>query len=63
MLVPKTYPLLAKAIDEGVKYGYRRAHKHTETPSEFEIRSAVEDAVMYHIAEAFDFIDQKNHEL
>ena len=63
MLVPKTYPLLKKAIEEGTKYGYRRAHKHTETPSEFEIRSAVQDAVMYHIAEAFDFIDQKGHEL
>jgi hypothetical protein len=63
MLVPKTYPLLAKAIEEGVKYGYRRAHKHTETPSEFEVCSAVEDAVMYHIAEVFDFVDQKNNNI
>ena len=63
MLVPKTYPLLAKAIEEGVKYGYRRAHKHTETPSEFETCSAVEDAVMYQIAEVFDFVDQKNNNL
>lgn len=63
MLVPKTYPLLKNAIHEGAKYGYRKAHKHTETPSEYEIRSAVEDAVMYHIAEVFDFVDHKNNEL
>lgn len=59
MLVPKTYPLLENAIEEGVTYGYRKAHKHTDIPSEFEICSAIADAVMFQIAESFDFVDHK----
>lgn len=58
MLIPKTYPLLEKAIEDGVTYGFRKAHKHTDEPSEFEICSAISDAVMFQIAEAFDFVDQ-----
>lgn len=57
MLIPKTQPLLEKAIEDGVTYGYRRAHKHTETPTEYEICSAISDAVMFQIAEVFDFVD------
>jgi hypothetical protein len=58
MLVPKTYPLLEKAIEDGVLYGYRKAHKHTEIPDEYEICSSIANAVMYQISETFDFIDQ-----
>ena len=57
MLIPKTQPLLENAIENGVTYGYRRAHKHTETPTEYEICSAISDAVMLRIAEVFDFVD------
>ena len=57
MLIPKTQPLLESAIEDGVTYGYRRAHKHTETPTEYEICSAISDAVMLKIAEVFDFVD------
>jgi len=60
MLVPKTYPLLVKAIEDGTTVGYRRAHKHTETPSEFEVCSSIADTVMYEISEVFEFIDPKN---
>lgn len=63
MLVPKTHPLLISAIEEGTTYGYRRAHKHTETPSEFEICSAITDAIMYQIAEVFEFVDPKSTKL
>jgi len=57
MLVPKTYPLLERAIEEGVTYGYRKAHKHDDAPSEFEICSAIADAVMIQISDTFDFVD------
>jgi hypothetical protein len=63
MLIPKTHPLLVKAIEDGTTYGYRRAHKHTETPSEFELCSAIADAIMYQIAEVFEFVDPKNTSL
>ena len=59
MLVPKTYPLLEKAIEDGVTYGFRKAHKHDDAPSEFDVRTAIENAVMFQISEAFDFVDQK----
>ena len=59
MLVPKTYPLLEKAIEDGVTYGFRKAHKHTDEPSEFEICSAIADAVMFQISDTFDFVDAK----
>ena len=62
MLIPKTEPLLESAIEEGVTYGYRKAHKHTDTPSEYEICSQISDAVMYRIAECFEFIDPKGHD-
>jgi len=57
MLIPKTHPLLVKAIEDGVVYGYRRAHKHTEEPTEYEVCAAISDAVMFQICEAFDFVD------
>jgi len=57
MLIPKTYPLLVKTVEDGVIYGYRRAHKHTDEPTESEICIAISDAVMLQISEAFDFID------
>ena len=63
MLIPKTQPLLENAIEDGVTYGYRRAHKHTETPTEYEMCSAISDAVMLQIAEVFDFVDNNRTNL
>jgi hypothetical protein len=28
----RAYPVLCRAVEEGVRYGWRRAHKHTNTP-------------------------------
>jgi len=63
MLIPKTYPLLVKAVEDGTTYGYRRAHKHTDSPTDSEIITAIQDAIMYEIAEAFELVDQKNIKL
>ena len=51
----KEYAVLEMAIDEAVSYGYNRAHKHTDTPSEDAIVSAIQIAVMNSICEWFDF--------
>jgi hypothetical protein len=58
MLIPKTYPLLQQAIEDGVRYGYRKAHKHTEDPTEKELCDAIEGAVMFQIAETFSIVDR-----
>jgi len=46
-------PILRRAVEEGIAYGWRKAHKHTDKPSEDAIREAIEDAVMSEICEVF----------
>jgi hypothetical protein len=54
---PKFRVILEQAIEEGVKYGYRRAHKHIENPTEEQICDHIEEQVMSSIYEYFDFGD------
>ena len=56
-LAPKVYPLLQEAIEEGVRYGYQRAHKHVERPTQDSIVDEIERAVMGSIFERFDILD------
>lgn len=51
----KTYPVLSRAVEEGVAYGWTRAHKHTDNPSEDSVKDAIADAVMSSIGEFFTF--------
>jgi hypothetical protein len=54
---PKFRVILERAIGEGVRYGYSRAHKHVENPSEGSIIMNIEEQVMSSIYEYFDFED------
>ena len=51
----RAYPVLSRAIEEGVAYGWRRAHKHTEAPDDEAIRDHIVTAVLNEICEYFDF--------
>ena len=51
----KAYNLLERAIDEGINYGYQRAHKHTDNPTEALIKGEIYNAVMNSICEIVDF--------
>lgn len=51
----KEYPLMARCVEDGIAYGYTRAHKHTETPNEQLIKQEIYNAVMNEICECFDF--------
>jgi hypothetical protein len=53
----KTYSILVRAIEEGINYGYARAHKHTGNPTEDQLKIAIGDAVINEICEVFDFFD------
>jgi len=55
---PKFREVLEMAITEGVQYGYRRAHKHVEDPSESAIIDSICQNVMDCIYEWFEFEDQ-----
>ena len=56
-LRPNVYKVLERAVEDGVRYGYRRAFKHNDHPSEEAICEAVENAVMSEIGEWFEFGD------
>lgn len=53
----KVYPVLERAVEEGFRRGWRRAHKHTDAPTEQLIENEVLAAVMGEICEVFDFPD------
>lgn len=54
MLV-RAYEVLRRAVEEGVAYGWRRAHKHTDAPGEDAIVDQVVQGVLNEVCEYFDF--------
>lgn len=51
----KEYNILEMAVRTGVEYGYMRAHKHSDSPSEGQIKETIIKAVMDNIGEWFIF--------
>jgi hypothetical protein len=49
------YAILEECLELGVPAGYRRAHKHVESPSEEALFLAIEEAVMAEICQRFIF--------
>lgn len=58
----RTWNVLSMAVEDGVGYGYNRAHKHTSTPDEELVREQIYDAVMNSISEWFSFGDEDEEE-
>ena len=54
----KTRVILEMAIEEGVRRGYSRAHKHVENPTEGAIIESIEEHVMSAIYEYFTFEEE-----
>lgn len=54
---PRFHVILEQAIEEGVRRGWRRAHKHVENPTEESVWEQIEDGVMSSITEYFSFDD------
>jgi hypothetical protein len=57
VMKPRFHVILEQAIEEGVRRGWRRAHKHVENPTEESIWEQIEDGVMSSITEYFSFDD------
>jgi len=55
----KSYVILQRAVDEGFRRGWHRAHKHTEDPSEEQIENEVVGAIMGEICDVFTFDDEE----
>jgi len=57
---PKSWKILEMAIDQGVEYGWARAHKHNANPSAEEIKAAIKNALDTEMFEWFDFPELKD---
>lgn len=56
---PKFHVILEMAIEEGVRRGYSRAHKHVENPTEGAVIEHIEEAVMSSILDYFTFSEDE----
>ncbi len=54
---PKFYQLLVQCVEDGIEYGYNRAHKHMDNPPADVIKTNIEDGVLNAISEWFTFED------
>lgn len=54
-MTPKLIPLLDRCIEDGFAVGWRKAHKHHDTPTEDMIRECVREAIWLQLHEAFTF--------
>lgn len=57
----RAYPVLCRAIEDGVTYGWRRAHKHIDAPDARTIEEPIVTAVINEICQYFDFDDTEVH--
>ena len=55
---PKFRLILEMAIDEGVRTGFYRSHKHVENPSPEAIIESIQEHVMSKFYEYFDFEEE-----
>jgi len=51
----KEYEIIARAVEEGVKFGLMHAYKHTESPTQESLAECVERDVMAALDEVIDF--------
>jgi hypothetical protein len=56
------YNVLLLAVENGVQFGYARAHKHVETPTPDALQTTITDAVMNEICEWFTFKDEEKND-
>lgn len=59
---PKSYVILERAVEEGYRRGWNRAHKHADSPSAEQIELEVLQAIMGDICDVFSFDDECNPE-
>ena len=56
---PKFHIVLETAIKQGVSYGYQRAHKHVENPTEGAIIDSIVEQVMNSLDDWFEFGEEE----
>ena len=56
---PKFRRVLETALEEGVRLGYNRAHKHVENPHEDAVVDCIVNDAMNSLYEWFEFPEEK----
>ena len=51
----KVYPVISRAVEEGVACGIRRAYKHIDNPTEDVLQENIEREVMNALSEVIDY--------
>lgn len=54
----RTYSVLSMAVEDGVNYAWGKAHKHSDDPTEEQVKSAMIDAVLSSIGDWFIIDDE-----
>ena len=55
----KVYNLISECIERGTERGYRRAHKHIETPDQVCIVDNIHLEIMNELCDYFDFGEEQ----
>lgn len=58
-MTPDTYKLLMRCIEDGIEYGWNRAHKHDSSPDQGFIKMQIEEAIKHEICEWFEFNERE----
>lgn len=56
---PKIQTILAKAIDEGIEYGWHRGHKYSDNPDAAYVKGEIDNAIWLAIHEVFEFNEEE----
>lgn len=56
----KAYAIVARAVEEGVRAGWLRAHKHVDDPAPHTIEQSIETAVLNALCEVLEFDSEEN---
>lgn len=57
-----TYKVLEECVENGITYGWRKAHKYEEEPSDQTIHGEIFRAIMFEMNEYFSFDDSSDTE-
>ena len=55
MMKPRTREIIERCLEEGVRHGYRRAHKHVENPAELAFCDDVINCIWLELDTYFSF--------
>ena len=54
----KYHVIIARCVEDGITMGWKRAHKHTDTPDVTQIHDAIALAIDQELNDVFDFSDE-----